>query len=135
MSISVERNDAFQIIRFTSDLITDSDTTAMLSEVDQALADGIRKIVYSISVGSVSNLILIARVLLQSLDLARRGGGKVCLVEKGNGAPAAYQSLCTAMGIPRYENEEMLFWNTATEESAPRPDHNYPTRKHGGSHG
>ena len=106
MTIEMECRCDVQIIRFTSDSVTESDGTAILSTIELALSRGIGNILFSVEMGSLSNQLVISRLLLQCSEMLRRRKGRLQFVEKCRGEKSVFRTICDSLHIPIYESEE-----------------------------
>jgi hypothetical protein len=108
MSIFAERRDRIQIIRFISDSITESDMAAIKVCIANALAEGIGDVVFAVTVGSLSNQLVISRLLLQCSEIIRRKQGRLRFVEEAQNGKSVFHNICGSLRIPYCDREEKM---------------------------
>ena len=106
MSIETKRHDTFQVIRLDTDMLMESDTNAIKNIVEQALRVGVKKIVFSVSIGSLTNRMAISRLLLWCKQTIWRNKGQLLFVEKNHGGESVFGTLCESLHIPMYQDCE-----------------------------
>lgn len=107
MSITTEQKNNFLFVRFTSDLISVCDGVSIKWLLQQALSNGTRNFVLSVTVGSLSNPRSVSRLLRQCLNVVRSGNGKLFFVELNDEDESVYRSICDSMQIPLYNSEDI----------------------------
>lgn len=106
MSVDVKRHDTYQIIRLETDMVMESDTAAIKNTIEQALQVGIKRFVFSVSIGSLTNKMVISRLLLWCKQTIRHGKGELLFVEKNHGQKSVFGTLCESLHIPLYQDCE-----------------------------
>lgn len=106
MSIETIRKDNFQVIRFVSDMVMESDSNAVKEVVELALLSGMKNFVFSVSVGSLTNQRLIYHILLWCKETIKHKKGQMLFIEKDGGENCVFRSLCESLQIPIYQNME-----------------------------
>jgi hypothetical protein len=121
MSIQTSRKDTYQIIRFVSDMVMESDANAVKEVVEQALQTGIKNFVFSVSVGSLSNRRTISRILLWCNETIRRWDGRLLFIEKDADETCVFRDLCESLKIPLYRNLETALVTRQSRKKKPEP--------------
>ncbi|MBN2188469.1 MAG: hypothetical protein JW699_03365 [Chitinispirillaceae bacterium] len=106
MSVETKRHDTYQIIRLETDMVMESDTAAIKNTIEQALQAGIKRFVFSVSIGSLTNKMVISRLLLWCKQTIRRHKGELLFVEKNRGQGSVFSTLCESLHIPLYQDCE-----------------------------
>jgi hypothetical protein len=106
MSIETTRHDTFQVIRLDTDMVMESDTNAVKNTVEQALLVGVKRFVFSVSIGSLTNRMAISRLLLWCKQTIFRNKGQLLFVEKNHGGESVFGTLCESLHIPVYQDCE-----------------------------
>ena len=120
MSIATERKDGFLFIRFTSDSVTDSDITAIKAAVAKALSEGIKEIVFRVDIGSLSNQLVISRLLLQCSEIVWQKKGRLVLVEESHNEKSVFRTICDTLHISHFDSEEKVSEVAAAADAAPQ---------------
>ena len=107
MSITTEQKNNFLFVRFTSDLVSVCDGVTIKWALQQALSNGTRNIVLSVTVRSLSNSRSISRLLRQCQNVVRSGNGKLLFVELNDEDESVYRSICDSMQIHLYHSEDI----------------------------
>jgi hypothetical protein len=97
-----DRYNALYIVRITSDLLSGDDVRMIPSEVTSALQAGSRKIVFSVTVGSLANQMQLTSLLLRCKEITRKFNAQLMFVEKNNGEQSAYGNICRTVKVPLY---------------------------------
>jgi hypothetical protein len=108
MGITTEQKNGFLFVRFTSDLVSVCDGVTIKWALQQALSNGTRNIVLSVTVGSLSNQRSITRLLRQCRNVVRSGNGNLFFVELNEEEENVYRSICDSMQIPLYTSEDKI---------------------------
>jgi hypothetical protein len=106
MSVQTKRHDTYQIIRLETDMVMESDTAAIKNTIEQALQVGIKRFVFSVSIGSLTNKMVISRLLLWCKQTIRHSKGELLFVEKNHGQESVFGTLCKSLHIPLYQDCE-----------------------------
>ena len=106
MSIEITRKNTFQVIRLVSDMVMESDKNTLKEVVNQALLEGIKNFVFSVSVGSTLNQVIIFHLLLWCEETIRVQKGQLLFIEKDDGKECVFRSICKSLNIPVYQNSD-----------------------------
>jgi len=106
MSIETKLHSTFQVIRLDTDMVMESDTTAVKHTVEQALQVGVKRFVFSVSIGSLTNRMAISRLLLWCKQTIFHNKGQLLFVEKNHGGESVFGTLCESLHIPLYQDCE-----------------------------
>jgi hypothetical protein len=106
MSVETKRHDSYQVIRLESDMVMESDTAAIKNTIEQALQVGIKRFVFSVSIGSLTNKMVISRLLLWCKQTIWHSKGELLFVEKNHGQESVFSTLCESLHIPMYQDCE-----------------------------
>jgi hypothetical protein len=106
MSIQTDRRENYQVIRLESDMVMESDANAVKNTVEQALLVGVKRFIFSVSIGSLSNRMVISRLLLWCKQAILRHKGQLLFVEKNSGDASVFGPLCESLHIPVYRDCE-----------------------------
>ena len=104
----MERKDGFLFVRFISDSLTESDFSAIKSSVAKALSEGTKEIVFRVDVGSLSNQLVISRLLLQCSEIVWRKKGRLVFVEESQNEKSVFRTICETLHIAHCDSEEKL---------------------------
>jgi hypothetical protein len=118
MSVETKRHDTYQVIRLESDMFMESDETAIKNTIEQALQVGVKRFVFSVSIGSLTNKMVISRLLLWCKQAIWRGKGQLLFVEKNQGQESIFHTLCESLHIPMYQDCETAIVAAADPEKA-----------------
>lgn len=113
MCVETKRHDTYQVIRLESDMVMESDAGAIKNTVEQALEAGIKRFVFSVSVGSLTNKMVISRLLLWCKQAIQHSKGELLFVEKNHGQESVFGTLCDSLHIPLYQDCETAMVVTA----------------------
>lgn len=106
MSIETKRHGNFLILRLASDTVVESDENAVKDTVNQALHVGVKNIVFSVLIGSLTNRVAIARLLLWCKETICRDKGQLLFLEKNGGEKSIFADICETLHIPMYKNND-----------------------------
>jgi hypothetical protein len=106
MSIETKRHDTYQVIRLESDMFMESDEGEVKNTVEQALRVGVKRFVFSVQVGSLTNRKAISHLLLWCKETIWRNKGQLLFVEKNHGEASVFGTLCESLHIPVYQDCE-----------------------------
>jgi hypothetical protein len=106
MSVDTKRHDTYQVIRLETDMLMESDEGEVKNTVEQALRVGIKKFVFSVTIGSLANRKAISHLLLWCKETIWRNKGQLLFVEKNNGGESVFGALCESLHIPVYQDCE-----------------------------
>jgi hypothetical protein len=120
MSIATEKKGGFQFIRFITDSVTESDISAIKATVAKVLSEGTKGIVLCVDVGSLSNQLVISRLLLQCSEMVRRKAGRLVFIEDSHNEKSVFRTICDTLHIPHCDSEEKLPMAAATADAAPQ---------------
>ena len=104
MCIDTRQKDGFQVIRFVSDFIMESDMNTLKDAVEGALQRGTRNFVFSVSIGSLTNQMVVSKLLRWCKDTIQRGKGNLFFIEKDSDEKCVFRRLCDSLHIPIYQN-------------------------------
>jgi hypothetical protein len=107
MSIKIERKKGIQIIRMTSDTVTESDAVSVRTVVEMALAGGIRNFILSIVEKSLADHEMVSNLITYCEKTVKRGPGLISLVvTPADGGKGLYSSGDSSLSIPIYASED-----------------------------
>jgi hypothetical protein len=105
MSMVIERKTGYQVIRLTSESVSETETNRIIDGVRCALSEGIRCHAISIEVALCSNIMMMG-LLVVCERMVRRFGGHIGLVMLPECNEAGLRSLSESLNITVYNNEE-----------------------------
>jgi hypothetical protein len=106
VSVETKRQESYQIIRLETDMVMESDAAVIKNTIEQALQVGIKRFVFSVSIGSLANKMIVSRLLLWCKQAIRHGKGELLFVEKSRGQKSVFGALCESLHIPMYQDCE-----------------------------
>ena len=107
MNIQTIRKSSFQIIRFSSDNVTEADAEDVKTAVGQALERGIKNLVFSVSLEPpCASQVMLFDLLMWCRETVQNINGSFLFVEKYSGGQSRYRRMCETLQIPIYLNRE-----------------------------
>jgi hypothetical protein len=104
VSIVIEKERGWQILRLTSESISESETSQIIDGVRLALSEGIRCHGISLEAPSSSN-IMIMGLLVVCEKMVRRFEGHLGLIMAPNCDEPGLRTLCESLNITEYDSE------------------------------
>jgi hypothetical protein len=120
MSIQTKRHDTYQMIRLESDMVMESDVDAVKNTVEQALQVGVKRFVFSVSIGPLANRMVISRLLLWCKQAIMHQKGQLLFVEKKHGGESVFGTLCESLHIPMCQDCETAVVVADESEKGPK---------------
>jgi len=106
MSIETQKTDSYFVIRLVSDMVMESDVNGVKNIVEQALKTGVRRFVFSVSIGSLANRMAISRLILWCNQTIKHNKGQLLFVEKNLEEKSVFGPLCESLKIPICRNQD-----------------------------
>jgi hypothetical protein len=106
MSIETQKTDSYFVIRLVSDMVMESDVSGVKNIVEQALKTGIKRFVFSVSIGSLANRMAISRLILWCNQTIKHHKGQMLFVEKNPEEASVFGTLCESLKIPICRNQD-----------------------------
>jgi hypothetical protein len=106
MSIETQQTDSYLVIRLVSDMVMESDVNGVKNIVEQALTTGVRRFVFSISIGALANRMAISRLILWCNQTIKHHKGQMLFVEKNPEEKSVFGPLCESLKIPVCRNQD-----------------------------
>ena len=83
-------------------MLSRDDVRMIPGEVTAALQSGLRKIIFSVTVGSLANQMHISSLLLRCKEIVRKFSAHLMFVEKNDSKESAYHGICRTLKVPLY---------------------------------
>jgi hypothetical protein len=104
MSIVIERKKGFQILRLTSEDLSEPEAGRTIDGIRFALSEGIRCQAISLETPLRSNVMMMGLLVICE-KMVRRFGGHLGLILKSEFNETGLRALCDSLNISVYENE------------------------------
>jgi hypothetical protein len=117
MSILIDKRTGFQILRLTSESISEPETNQIIDSVRSGLSEGIRCQAISLKVALSSN-IMIMGLLVICEKMMQRFGGHLGLIVNPECNESGLRTLCDSLNIAVYDNKDAFMVSSAAFAAA-----------------
>ncbi len=104
MSIIIDKRTGFQILRLTSESISEPETNQIIDSVRSGLSEGIRCQAISLEVALSSNIMMMGLLVICE-RMVQRFEGILCLIIRPERNESGLRALCESLNIEVFDNE------------------------------
>jgi len=112
MNVKIEKKTAYQIIRLTSESISESDISQIIDNVRHALTEGILCQLVSVETPLSSNIVMMGLVVICD-KMIQRFGGHFGLIITPEYNESGLRALCDSLNVMIFDNEDEFIVSSA----------------------